>query len=145
VSAQERGAEPISFAEYQVRAASTAWYPHKMESAHPTAMAYCVLKLNGEAGEAAEVLGKTWRNEGEALRLSTREQLLLLDELGDVQWYVAQIANELSVRLSDIARWNLFKLAKRAELGKAGWDEDKKEELLQEFWSALNDVLTKGS
>jgi hypothetical protein len=62
-----------------------------------------------------------------------------------VQWYVAQIANELSVRLSDIARWNLFKLAKRAELGKAGWDEDKKEELLQEFWSALNDVLTKGS
>lgn len=132
---------PVNMEEYQIAACRTAWYPHAFEGAHPQALAYCGLKINGEAGEIAEVLGKTWRTAGHFIHLSPRQRLSVLDEIGDVQWYCAVMARELNAHLSNVARWNLFKLSKRAELGKEGWNEDKKEELLEEFWSEIDKML----
>jgi NTP pyrophosphatase (non-canonical NTP hydrolase) len=38
-------------------------------------------------------------------------------ELGDVLWYVAQLASELGLELEDIARENLEKLSSRQRRG----------------------------
>jgi len=39
-------------------------------------------------------------------------------ELGDVLWYVSQVATEFNLNLSEIAEANIVKLRDRAERGK---------------------------
>lgn len=118
----------IGFSQYQQRAAATAFYPHVNEGGHPEAIAYCVLKLNGESGEVAEALGKFFRDEG-FVRLTNEQRKKMIDELGDVLWYISALANELGVRLESIAAWNLEKLQARSERGpslSAGWSDESK-------------------
>lgn len=130
----------LSFAQYQIRASSTAFYPHAMEGGHPVAMAYTVLKLNGEAGEVAELLGKMWRTEGGMVKLTAEARRKLIEELGDVMWYVAAIASELGISLEDVAAHNLAKLAARAEHGVHGWHEDRKQiEISDEVYAKLQE------
>ena len=47
-------------------------------------------------------------------------------ELGDVLWYVAQLATELGLDLEDIASANLDKLASRAARHVIGGDGDQR-------------------
>lgn len=63
--------------------------------------------LCGEAGEVIDVL-KKHRAQGHSL---DREKLI--DELGDVMWYVAETATALDIELKDVAKFNIAKLAKR--------------------------------
>jgi NTP pyrophosphatase (non-canonical NTP hydrolase) len=74
---------------------------------------YLTLKLNGEAGEFAEKLGKCMRD-GTTPEL---EHGMLL-ELGDVLWYTAALARRLNSSLEEIAALNLHKIADRAGRGK---------------------------
>jgi NTP pyrophosphatase (non-canonical NTP hydrolase) len=76
-------------------------------------LAYCTLKLNGEAGELAEQVGKALRDDNGVITAERRSAIL--KELGDVQWYVAAIATGMGVTLSDIMQTNLDKLASRKE------------------------------
>ncbi len=78
-------------------------------------LAYCVGKLNGEAGEIAELVFKNFRGSGGVLSEEEKEQLV--KELGDVQWYVANIAALISYGLSDIMRINVEKLQDRKQRG----------------------------
>ena len=65
------------------------------------------LGLCGEAGEVADLVKKaSWH--GLALDDAT-----LANELGDVLWYVADIATARGLSLSDIAAGNVAKLARR--------------------------------
>lgn len=74
-------------------------------------LAYCTLKLNGEAGEVAEKIGKALRDD---LGVFTPERLRQLQkELGDVMWYVSQIHNELGLDLADTLHLNIMKLEDR--------------------------------
>jgi len=98
--------------DYQQRAGSTAIYPGRGEL---MGLAYCALKLNGEAGEVAEGVGKAWRDDQGEISEERREKLLL--ELGDVLWYVANLASELDCSLSEIVERNLAKLASRKARG----------------------------
>ena len=98
--------------EYQQTARKTAIYPAKGEL---LGLLYCVLKLNGEAGEVAEKLGKCLRDEAGKISLERREALIL--ELGDVLWYVANLAEELQMDLEVVAQRNLAKLADRKSRG----------------------------
>lgn len=66
-----------------------------------------VLGLCAEAGEVAEELQKAGRP-GRELRVEN-----LLDELGDVQWYVAAIAGINGVTLTELADRNIAKLRLR--------------------------------
>ena len=116
----------LSFSQYQARARATAFYPHVMEGSHPEAVAYVVLGCNGEAGEIAERLKKTWRSQGGFGRLAPDEVDNMLDELGDLLWYVAMLASELGCSLDAVAAWNLEKLAERAQHGSEGWEERRK-------------------
>jgi NTP pyrophosphatase (non-canonical NTP hydrolase) len=66
-----------------------------------------VLKLAGEAGELADLVGKWW---GQGHELD-REKLIA--ELGDVLWHVAEVSTALGVDLQEVAYLNLSKLQTR--------------------------------
>ena len=100
----------LSFNEYQEKAATTAIYPHRHEIGGLT---YTVLGLNGEAGEVAEKLKKTIRdNNGKIDEARTYE---IAQELGDVLWYVAETASQLGLSLGQIAEINIEKLFSRKD------------------------------
>ncbi len=83
---------------------------------------YPAMKLAGEAGEVAEKVAKIHRDKG---GFTTPEDLLgLKKELGDVLWYVAEIAHQLDIDLDDVARTNIEKLASRLARGKIGGSGD---------------------
>lgn len=90
---------------YQDATEQTAIYPDE----DGDGIAYTVLGLNGEAGECAEKVKKAMRD-GDPRYLDGLE-----DELGDVLWYLARLADELGFSLDDIAERNLDKLLDRQE------------------------------
>lgn len=102
--------------EYQFEANTTAIYPESAALTYPT------LGLAGEAGEICNKVKKIIRDEGGAL--SEDKKQALIDELGDVMWYVAAIAKDLKVALDDVARRNLDKLASRKQRGTLGGSGD---------------------
>lgn len=63
--------------------------------------------LNGEAGECIDILKKV------EFQGHTFDPNRLIDELGDVLWYVAQTATGLGVSLADVAQHNIDKLRER--------------------------------
>ena len=96
----------MRFSEYQRRSRETAVYPQLGEN-----LVYPALGLCGEAGETAEKIKKAIRDDGGVLTDERREALAA--ELGDVLWYVAQLATEAGLELETIAATNLEKLASR--------------------------------
>ncbi|MFM7085643.1 MAG: nucleoside triphosphate pyrophosphohydrolase family protein [Cyanobium sp.] len=97
----------MDLSTYQQRARETARYPDA--GANPI---YPTLGLCGEAGEVADKVKKVLRDREGVFDAAVIEDLRL--ELGDVLWYVAQLATELQLDLADIAAANLEKLASRA-------------------------------
>lgn len=103
--------------EYQQRSRKTALYP---AIGHP--VIYPTLGLVNEAGEVAGKIKKVFRDKDGQISEETRQALK--SELGDVLWYIAQVATELGLDLEDIARGNLEKLSDRMARGKLGGDGD---------------------
>lgn len=89
----------MKLSDYQKQTKTTAQYPKDK------ALEYLGLGLASEAGEVCGVLKKHIRD-GKSLEL-------LESELGDVLWYVAQIANELKLNLGIVALKNSKKLLDR--------------------------------
>ena len=109
--------------EYQGLATRFAVYPGQGTT---LGLWYTITKLNGEAGEAAEHMGKAMRDDGllsqigygtgyEFGNLTPERYQSLIKELGDVLWYVAAAAKELDTTLAEVARTNLAKLKSRSE------------------------------
>jgi NTP pyrophosphatase (non-canonical NTP hydrolase) len=65
------------------------------------------LGLTGEAGEVAELV-KKWFAHGHP-----EDKDKLVKELGDVLWYVAEMASRCDIRLDSIAEQNIAKLKAR--------------------------------
>lgn len=95
---------------YQEVAQSTAVFPEKM------GIVYCTLALNGEAGELAEKVKKIIRDDNGNFMQEEKLQAMA-HELGDVLWYVANLAAQLGYTLEDVAQMNLDKLKGRIERG----------------------------
>lgn len=72
---------------------------------------YPTLGLAGEAGEVANVVKKIQRDHDGVINDEIRSKLK--DELGDVLWYISACADELGLTLTEIAEFNVNKLAKR--------------------------------
>ena len=72
---------------------------------------YPTLGLTGEAGEVANIVKKIQRDHGGVINDEIRTKLK--DELGDVLWYISACADELGITLTQIAEYNVAKLAKR--------------------------------
>ena len=96
----------MNFEEYQKAARETAKYPRRLEN-----LEYPTLGLTGEAGEVANIVKKIQRDFNG--KLTDEIRLKLKDELGDVLWYISACADELGLTLSEIAEFNVEKLAKR--------------------------------
>lgn len=96
----------MKFEEYQEKASVTALYPRRLSN-----LEYPTLGLAGEAGEVANVVKKIQRDLGGVINDEFR--LKLKDELGDVLWYISACADELGMTLTEIAEYNVEKLAKR--------------------------------
>ena len=104
--------DELSLDKYQQEALSTAIYPQNK------ALEYLALKLCGESGEVAEKIGKSIRDNKP---LDDKE---LAKELGDVLWYIANLAQFLGYDLSEVAQMNLDKLADRQNRGVLGGSGD---------------------
>ena len=100
--------------DYQEVALSTAIYPNE----DITGIIYTALGLTGEAGEVAEKIKKHLRDGGDL------PYDAIAKELGDVLWYVANLAHEIGFSLSEIAQMNLDKLLSRKERGVIGGSGD---------------------
>ncbi len=96
----------MDFQQYQTESRKVVQYP---DAGHN--FIYPTLGLAGEAGEVADKIKKVIRNDGGLVSESVRQDLA--KELGDVLWYVSQVATELNLQLDDIARGNLEKLQDR--------------------------------
>lgn len=113
---------------YQRIATKSAIYPGQ---GTPLGLAYVALKLNGEAGELAEHVGKAMRDDNLLPRskdpeydgdyaeldgqLTPERRTLIIKEIGDVLWYLSAACNELGISLSEAALINLEKLCDRSE------------------------------
>ena len=96
----------MRFSDYQSRSRETAIYPNAGDN-----IVYPALGLCGEAGETAEKVKKAIRDDGGTLTEERREAIAA--ELGDVLWYVAQLATEAGLELEAIAEANIEKLSSR--------------------------------
>jgi NTP pyrophosphatase (non-canonical NTP hydrolase) len=99
----------MQLAEYQSRTSQTAIYPPGSRLVYP------VLGLVGEAGELAGKVKKVIRDDNGVI--DEEKRLAMIDELGDVLWYVAAVARDLNVCLSLVAARNLQKLEDRKNRG----------------------------
>lgn len=94
-----------TFNEYHDFVQKLKFYPPEI------GLAYCTMKLAGEAGEVSEKVAKIYRDGGGDFNYEKRTAIA--KELGDVLWYVAALANELGFRLEEIAIFNVAKLELR--------------------------------
>jgi NTP pyrophosphatase (non-canonical NTP hydrolase) len=101
----------MDFLVYQRATRKTAIYPKKAKVIYPA------LGIAGEAGEVAEKIKKQIRDFKGDFN-SSQFKIELIKELGDVLWYIANLAYDLNIPLNLIARTNLDKLAKRQKENK---------------------------
>jgi NTP pyrophosphatase (non-canonical NTP hydrolase) len=99
----------VELSEYQRLSRSTAHYPRNESLTYPA------LGLAGEAGEFADHAKKVIRDDGGEVTPQRREAMA--KELGDVLWYVAQVATEAGLDLDEVAQANLDKLLSRQQRG----------------------------
>lgn len=89
-----------TFNEYQEFAKRTA-------NTHEYALANYGLGIAGEAGEVADLIKKS------VFHGHNVDTVEVTKELGDVLWYLSQIASLANVSLEDVAIANIEKLKKR--------------------------------
>lgn len=114
----------MNFSDYTKEVLPLAWWNQrpKDEWPHIDPLVYATLKLNGEAGEVAEKIGKLYRdNDG---KMDDLIRFQTLHELGDVLWYVAAMAQLIGYSLDDVAQCNIAKLKDRLNRGVLGGSGD---------------------
>lgn len=113
----------MEFDEYQEKAKKYDTFRRTEDLAAPAFMEK-VLGLAGEAGEATDKVKKILRDhEG---KMTEEDKAGLVKELGDVLWYLANIARYLDVPLSEVAEGNLEKLESRLQRGKLHGEGDER-------------------
>ena len=94
---------------YQQVAKTTAIYPREQAIIYPT------LGLTGEAGEVANKVKKIIRDGTNKNNENLVQEISA--EIGDCLWYISVLADDIGVKLSDIANSNLEKLENRKKKG----------------------------
>jgi len=101
----------MNFTEYQQKAMRTAGTLEFMERIENG-----ILGAGGEAGELID-LWKKYKFQGHPL-----DRTKMVNEAGDVLWYLACLADGLGTTLEEIAKYNVEKLNRRYP---DGFDPDK--------------------
>lgn len=105
------------FDEYQKAALGTAIYPTIGNN-----IVYPTLGLVGESGEIAEKVKKLFRDSNGVITEDFIQQMK--KESGDVLWYLAALAFELGISLSEVAAHNIAKLRDRQRRNVLGGSGD---------------------
>ena len=100
----------MTFEEYQIQSRVVAKYPNLGSN-----YIYPALGLAGESGEVCEKIKKVIRDEQGIV--SEEKKVEIAKELGDVLWYVTQLATEFGLKLEDVAQGNMQKLLSRMDRG----------------------------
>jgi len=101
----------MNFDDYQEAAEVTAGFQEKNEER----LVCAVLAMAGEVGELANHIKKgIWHGHGV-------DRSVVLEELGDILWYVAETATSLDINLESVAEHNVNKLRSRYP---GGFSED---------------------
>jgi NTP pyrophosphatase (non-canonical NTP hydrolase) len=100
----------MEFSEYQHESRKTAVYPVIGQG-----FVYPALGLAGESGEVVEKVKKIFRDQHGIIGNEQRQAIA--KELGDVLWYLAQLATEFELDFDSIAKDNLAKLLSRQQRG----------------------------
>jgi len=107
----------MDFKEYQKESRKTAVYPKLGDD-----FIFPTLGLAGEVGEVVEKVKKVIRDENGTMDSKSKE--MIKKELGDVLWYMSQLASELGIDLDDIANDNINKINSRKIRGKLNGEGD---------------------
>ena len=97
----------MTFNEYQDKAMT--FLNNKLSK--KDVLIYGVMGLCGESGEVIDIV-KKHHAQGHDL-----DKEKIIEELGDVCWYIAEIAYVLDVKLEDVFEGNINKLSKRYKNG----------------------------
>ncbi|MBQ1387873.1 nucleoside triphosphate pyrophosphohydrolase family protein [Candidatus Saccharibacteria bacterium] len=111
----------MSLDKYQKRAAEFDLFETTVDLKSPGFLEK-VLGLAGEAGEAADKVKKVIRDKGGYA--SDEDRQAIAKELGDVLWYLANVARYLNIPLSEIAEGNIDKLSSRKKRNKLHGEGD---------------------
>lgn len=107
----------MTFNEYQKLSRKTAVYPNCGNN-----FIYPTLGLAGESGEVSEKIKKVWRDKN--CCPDNKEKQEIAKELGDVLWYLSQLATELNLSLEKIALLNIKKANSRRQRNKVNGSGD---------------------
>lgn len=107
----------MNFEEYQKLSRQTAIYSDMGKN-----YIYPALGLAGETGEVIEKIKKLMRDKDKIIDDNFKSDIS--KEMGDVLWYLSQLASEFNLSLDDIASLNIEKLLSRKERGKLHGDGD---------------------
>lgn len=100
----------MNFEEYQKKARAKAIYPTLGGG-----VVFPTLGMMGEAGEVSEKIKKLFRDGDGVVTEELRKEIT--KELGDVLWYMSQIASELDIHLQEVAEKNIEKIESRHARG----------------------------
>lgn len=131
----------MDFNKYQKEAQRTDRVPVRSEADDAASLIVPMLGLAGETGQLLSEYKKHLRD-GEAHRLFKER---VSEELGDLLWYIANVASKFDLSLSDIATANLSKVTERwandrAEAPNFDADLPENEQLPRRFQVELIDV-----
>lgn len=98
--------------KYEKMVRATAVYPQAQIQFSDPAITYTVVALAGEVGELANVWKKHLRDPATPIPM-----VRMMDELGDVLWYVTAMVFHLGITLDDLMQINAEKLHARAASG----------------------------
>jgi NTP pyrophosphatase (non-canonical NTP hydrolase) len=112
----------MTFNEYQAIAQQTAQYPKQ----NNLGLFYAFMGLANESGECVGKIKKLIRDHDSVQQGLEQKQDAIIDELGDVLWYLSACADELGVSLEEIAKRNNAKLLDRLERNKIKGSGDKR-------------------
>jgi len=106
----------MDFNEYQKEAYETLIHKDRDN------MAYFALGVAGEAGEVADKIKKVIRDQGGTM--TDKDKHEVAKEMGDVLWYLSQLATYIGKDFSEIAQISIDKLRDRKERGVIGGSGD---------------------
>lgn len=101
----------MTFDEYQKQSKKTAQY-----SDFVPPFVYLTMGLAGESGETIDKIKKVVRNNNG--KFTPEDLQEIKKELGDVLWYLSQLATQFDMSLEDVASTNLDKLFDRLKRNK---------------------------
>lgn len=124
--------KPIDFKTYQSKAKETS----QNTIIGNNSLMYPILGLIGETGEIAEKIKKIYRDKDGLF--SNEDFELLKKEIGDVLWYISELATQFNFSLSEIAEINIEKLQSRKARNVINGDGDLR-------WKNLMSIISKKS